>query len=131
MNLFDVGSDYYLAHCVSYDFALGAGIAKEFEARFGLRSKLKKCSCYGRYAILIDHVFNLVTKDCYWHKPTYFALRQALEDMKRQCASLNIKKIAMPKIGCGLDRLSWSQVSKIIQEVFDDTDIEILICICR
>ena len=28
-DLFDVSEDYYLAHCISADFALGAGIAKE------------------------------------------------------------------------------------------------------
>ena len=38
------------------------------------------------------------------------------------------KKIAMPVIGCGLDRLEWSKVSEIIKEVFECTDIEILVC---
>lgn len=36
--------------------------------------------------------------------------------------------IAMPKIGCGLDKLEWSKVKAIIEEVFAGTDIEILIC---
>jgi hypothetical protein len=34
----------------------------------------------------------------------------------------------MPLIGCGLDRLSWDEVYEIICEVFEDTDVEILIC---
>ena len=37
-------------------------------------------------------------------------------------------KLAMPKIGCGLDRLDWDEVYDIICEVFEDTDVEILIC---
>ena len=31
-------------------------------------------------------------------------------------------------IGCGLDRLEWEKVSAIIQEVFSDTGMEILVC---
>ena len=34
----------------------------------------------------------------------------------------------MPIIGCGLDKLQWDKVSKIIKEIFEDTDIEILVC---
>ena len=40
----------------------------------------------------------------------------------------SIKKVAMPVIGCGLDKLEWYKVSGIIKEVFADTDIEILVC---
>ena len=35
----------------------------------------------------------------------------------------------MPIIGCGLDRLEWSRVSNIIKEIFENDDIEILVCI--
>ena len=37
-------------------------------------------------------------------------------------------KIAMPKIGSGLDRLNWQDVEQIIKDVFADTDVEILVC---
>lgn len=33
-DLFTMPSDYALTHCISADFALGAGIAKEFNKRF-------------------------------------------------------------------------------------------------
>ena len=39
-----------------------------------------------------------------------------------------IRKIAMPIIGCGLDGLKWDKVSTIIKNIFNNTDIEILIC---
>ena len=35
----------------------------------------------------------------------------------------------MPRIGCGLDGLDWGIVKAIIKDVFEDTDIEILICV--
>ena len=34
----------------------------------------------------------------------------------------------MPKIGCGHEGLEWERVKEIIEEVFEDTDIEILVC---
>ena len=40
----------------------------------------------------------------------------------------NIHKIAMPIIGCGLDRLEWDKVSRTIKDVFQEEDIEILVC---
>lgn len=37
----------------------------------------------------------------------------------------DVGKLAMPKIGCGLDRLNWDDVSYLIQDIFKDIDIEI------
>lgn len=127
------GCRFVYAHCISADFALGAGIAKSFDSLYGIRSKLIKWFYEpGREvkigsAVLIDGVFNLVTKPRYFNKPTYNSLRLALLDMREQCISLGIDRIAMPMIGCGLDRLDWSTVSDMIKRVFRDTDIEITV----
>ena len=131
-DLFTVPQGYYLAHCISADFALGAGIAKIFDEVYNMRFKLfREFDEYfydGGDALLIDNVFNLVTKPRCYHKPTYGALREALEAMKNVMEMNATTKLAMPKIGCGLDRLEWDRVFDIICEVFEDTDVEILIC---
>lgn len=110
-DLFSVDPQYSLVHCVSADFALGAGIAKQFDTRFNMRYELfEKYGSYhftGGKCLKIGSVFNLVTKDKCWQKPTYKALREALEDMKKQAVTLKIKYLAMPLIGCGLDRLEY------------------------
>ena len=135
-DLFTVPQGYYLAHCISGDYALGAGIAKTFNEVYNMRYKLhkqypipmgEKAANVGK-ALLVDNVFNLVTKARYFHRPDYSDLYEALVDMKEQCEEKDITKLAMPLIGCGLDRLDWNQVSEIIEDVFDETDIEILIC---
>ncbi len=131
-DLFTVPQGYYLAHCISADFALGAGIAKTFDEVYNMRFKLFRE--YGDYiyndgdALLVDNVFNLVTKPRCYHKPRYEAVREALEMMKDIMRVNATTKLAMPKIGCGLDRLNWDEVYNIICEVFEDTDVEILIC---
>ena len=139
-DLFSIGEEYYLAQCISADFGMGKGIAVEFNRRYDMRNKLiNKYNSFlmywdtpdGKYqgtCILEDKVFNLITKRNYWLKPTYETISRALMHMKIIAMSNNVNKIAMPLIGCGLDRLDWNNVSKIIQNVFSDTNIEILIC---
>ena len=131
-DLFTVPQGYYLAHCISADFALGAGIAKIFDEVYNMRFKLfREYDNYeyeGGDALLIDNVFNLVTKPKCYHKPRYEAVRESLEVMKEIMETNATTKLAMPTLGCGLDKLQWSEVFKIIQEVFDDTDVDILIC---
>ena len=136
-DLFSVPEDYYLAHCISADFALGKGIAVEFNRRFDMKRKLK--DHYPDYlarwqaekkrsgCILAGHVFNLITKERYFQKPTYNSLRGALECMKALCGEKDIRRVAMPVIGCGLDRLEWEKVSEMIREVFAGTEVEILV----
>ena len=37
--------------------------------------------------------------------------------------------IAMPRIGCGLDRLKWSQVRSLIEEEFKEVEnLDIIVC---
>ena len=137
-DLFSVPDDYYLAHCISADFALGAGIAVEFNRRFDMKRKLQEkypnhvnewdTYQYLGKCIVEGRVLNLVTKERYFHKPTYESMRNALCEMESVCRWRGIKKVAMPTIGCGLDRLQFNKVSEIIQEIFADTEIEILVC---
>ena len=133
-DLFTVPKDYILCHCISADFALGAGIAKKF-AELGVRDRL--IELYGPYKWVGEGrclftsatewgEFNLVTKEKFWHKPTLLTLRQSLNFLKKHHISGD--KIAMPKIGCGLDKLKWNDAEQIIKEVFADTDVEILVC---
>jgi len=129
-DLFSVPHGYYFAHCISGDFVLGAGIAVQFNDLYNMRKKLHNFCDSVSYncAILIDNVFNLVTKKRVFHKPTYDTLREALEDMAEQVVALEIEKIAIPQIGCGLDKLNWDIVKEIIEDVFEDIDVEILVC---
>lgn len=128
----EIIQNYALCHCISSDFALGAGIATQF-AKMGVKKQL--CDNFpkqwqGRgYCLMTETngvvVGNLVTKERCFHKPTLETLRQSLEDFRVQ--SPEMKHLAMPKIGCGLDRLEWADVRDIIKEVFSGTDIEVIV----
>lgn len=137
-DLFSLDNTYALCHCISSDFKLGAGIAVKFR-EMGVVPKLVH-QCQGKrwdgvgyclYTHLKDDitVFNLVTKERYFHKPTYETLKQSLIDLKWIVRLLSINRLAMPRIGCGLDKLNWNKVSDIINEVFNDIDdLEIRVC---
>ena len=137
-DLFTVDDSYYLMQCISADFAMGAGIATEFNKRFNTRTELMgrfkgdSISLWDNgihgYNIFQGRVLNLITKRNYWEKPTYDTLRNALNQAKTCCQIHHINKIALPTIGCGLDKLQWEKVSEILQEVFADVDIELLVC---
>lgn len=126
--------DCYYAHCISRDYALGAGIAVEFDKRYDMRNRLlklaeEKTETLDEKCIEVENVFNLITKEKYWQKPSYNSLEESLLEMKEKLSkNKNIKKLVMPKIGCGLDRLSWDKVEPMVQEIFKDLDIEIVVC---
>lgn len=133
-DLFTMDKSYVLAHCVSTDCALGAGIAKEFRNRIPeMPDALQKFNPKVGEVILFPtrggrKVANLFTKELYYHKPTYESLTISLIVLRRQVWETGITKIAIPQLGCGLDKLKWSKVKDIIQEVFKDEDLEIIMC---
>ena len=137
-NLFDAPENAYLVHCISADFALGAGIAVEFNSRFDERRRLKekypnfidiyhKLQGMGKNgtSIIDGRVCNLITKERYFHKPTLSSMRDALLNLKKKLPEGAI--LCMPMIGAGLDRLSWDNVSALLKEVFQDTDVSITV----
>lgn len=70
-------------------------------------------------------IFYLVTKAISSGKPTYESLRKSLEELHINCQKFGVKKLAIPRIGCGLDKLDWDKVKNFINEVFQDAGMEI------
>lgn len=129
-NLFSLPKYFYLCQCISADFVMGKGIAVEFNKYFNMKNRLRaKYTINGTFprTILEDRVFNLVTKEKYWHKPTYESLQGALNQMHDIVKEQNIKYIGMPQIGSGLDRLDWRKVSNMIRHTFSDCDCYIVV----
>lgn len=124
------------AHCISEDFVMGKGIAKTFKQLFPeLKAKDRLIANYKRekYKRLLAVpcqkalVGNLITKRYYYNKPTYETLKESLTELRGYVDKNSIKRILMPRIGCGLDGLKWEKVKLIIEEIFADADIEILV----
>lgn len=142
MNLFDIPLPYAYCHCISADIAMGKGIALQFRSmgvkQYILDHHLQRpytnnwMAETDGYCIATNindrMIYNLVTKNRYYQKPTLSTLENALQDMKNQMLRDGINQLAMPRIGCGLDKLKWINVAKILQDIFGDTEIEIIVC---
>jgi len=112
-----------LAHCISADCKLGAGIALAFCHRgYVDRDQLARQGVrVGGVAILKKDkrfIYNLVTKERYFYNPSYLDLEKSLCAMKQHAIQNNITEIALPRIGCGLDGLQWDNVLAILWRLF-------------
>ena len=137
--------DVYFAHYISADCVMGAGIVVQFVDWFKKKYDLNLrylCSLRGANkgaCIETGRLFNLVTKEHYWDKPTYSSLERALKCMTKtymQNYTINsmdgteaeTTTIVMPRIGCGLDQLEWKKVKNIIVKVFKYIPVNIIVC---
>lgn len=129
------GEDAY-AHCISSDFALGAGIAKIFREKFPIFverkqemiRKFPRAKLSGLFSVATDGhtIVNLVTKKNYWDKPTYDSMETSLRSLRQYLMQRpHIKRVLMPRIGCGLDRLDWSRVRVMIENILENVDVEV------
>ena len=124
----DLQSTDTIAHCISTDFKLGAGIARSNERSFPDKKAIASEVIGPQWiAESQSFVYHLITKVRYFHKSTYKALRLSLEAMKNHAESKKVLRISMPQIGCGLDKLDWRIVRTLIKEVFRPTNIEIIV----
>ena len=129
------GEDVYV-HCISSDFALGAGIAKTFREKFPIFverkqemvHKFPRAKLSGLFSVATEgHIIvNLVTKKNYWDKPTYNSMETSLRSLRQYLMQRpHIKRVLMPRIGCGLDRLEWSRVRVMIENILENVDVEV------
>lgn len=132
-DLFTVDDSFHLAHCIGAYLRMGAGIAVPMQKKFGIRGQIRRSfdpvPCPA--CILTGRVFNLITKKRSSGKPSYASLQTALDEMISLIVEGKIRKIAMPKIGCGLDRLQWSRVREMLQQTFEESNLEIRVCVWR
>lgn len=147
-DLFEVNAEvdtpYCLAHCISSDFAMSGGIVLGFNERWNMKGRLiekyeDQQHDFHKNGVLVfpeevlDHghvttVYNLVTKPTVFSRPTYLNLNKTLELMRNHMQEQGFTKLAIPLIGCGIDGLEWKTVSNLIKQVFQETNVEILVC---
>lgn len=131
-DLLDVPQGYYLAHCITAQDRFGGAVARQIDSVFNAYDKIHNLYSeleVGKVAVC-DNVFNLVTKESRYDRVTLDTFEKAVEDMANYCFVNLIKKVAMPKIGCGADRLDWeTEVLPIIKKAFGSADVEILVCV--
>ena len=121
-----------IAHCISADFKLGAGVARGIKRRFpstypnreAIDKKVLWPQCISDPGCFVYH---LITKARYYHKPTYTALRTSLEALRSHAETNGITNIILPRVGCGLDRLDSNKLKALINDVSRSSKIRIIV----
>lgn len=122
-----------LVHCISQDFKLGKGFAKQINEKFDSKNYLSKKD-NKKQNVLIQpisenkyKIFHLVTKLKYYDKPTLEDIKNCLINLRNYLIQNDIFEIHMPKISSGLDQIPFPKVVDLINIIFKETHIKIII----
>lgn len=146
INLLEVSDEYVIAHNIdSGETAMGAGVALALcEEHKNLRTSCKDFAIKNNHAVgetfrYVDGnrvIYNMFTKPHVYfnaqHGMTEAEYLQNQKDclisLREQMCDNNETSLAIPRIACGLDRCQWRNIYRLILEVFEDTDFEIMVC---
>ena len=132
-DVFSYSCDYSLAHCVSTDLSMNDGIAQFFKEKFGNVEKLKSQRAkVGECAVLKNNgrfIYYLTTRTIECDKGRHEDLRKSLICMKRHCLMNGVTRLAIPALYGGLDGSDLNKVRLLVQEVFWDLPMTIIICL--
>ena len=135
-NVFD--SKDNIAHCVSADFKMSAGIARHFKRKFPTKNPTDLDHSYTPLLPVVTlqwppetrrYLYLLVAEQKYFNKPTYSTLRASSERMRKHAENNSISRISMPCIGTGLDELDWDKVKLLIHETIPTSSVQVVVYI--
>ncbi|XP_050064414.1 ADP-ribose glycohydrolase OARD1-like [Aphis gossypii] len=134
--ILDMPREFSIGHCVAKDMRMklrmSAGIAIYFKntyKRVGeLMDQRKDVGCVVVLEENQRFIFYLITKELSNHKPTYDNITATIKTLHALVVEHGIKKLALPRIGCGLDNLNWTRVIEIIENEFQNGECTITIC---
>ncbi len=128
------GHTYALAHCISADATMGAGIAVTFcehfeRLRHRVESEAKVKASLSPIQFEEDNcwVYNLVTKQYHFDLPERRDLLDCLIQMKEHALANQVLEIHMPRLGAGLDCLEWKATEQMILEVFKNQALRLTV----
>ena len=102
------------AHCIPSNMKMSKGLARQIVNYYPemlqsqeFAQKPPAGSVISFYDTNLNrYIFSLVTKENHYDKPTYYALSVILHTLRISILKHNIRSMSIPKLGCGLDRLS-------------------------
>lgn len=110
---------------------MGKGIALQASERFPtlslmyaehLRNYGISCAYYHSYKLIL-----FPTKYNWKEKSILNLIRKSMEELAKICRNNNIKRVVIPRVGCGNGLLEWNVVKRSIQYILDSDDIEFVI----
>ena len=132
-DLFTCSPTSSMAHCVSQDLKMTRGIAHKFRTVFGCVGDLYSQSPRVGGVVYLkrrsNFIYYIVTKEFFYQKPQlndYFAAIHSLRDL---ILSHNVTELAIPQLGCGLDRIPIPLFYSSLRSIFCGDSIIITVYI--
>lgn len=115
---------YNIAHCIPADFTVYGVTAKRIDEMYDLINLLKRD--YLDWEIqpavgdvnYLKNLFTLFATPKKYARPSMEDLRKCIANLAQECVDLGIMYLAMPRIGCGHNKLNWDEVKDMICEEF-------------
>jgi len=74
-------------------------------------------------------VLYIIAKEFNQQKPTLETFFKSIINFRKFCEENEIRKIGLPRMGSGLDKLKWKEVRTIIRYIFKTSKIKVIICV--
>ena len=122
-DILDAPLDHVLCHCISQCQSMSDGLAKTLcrvhpELRETPKVDLTHISAFQTDSPKSRLVLSLVTKPTIKHFPTLQNLAITFKNLAEIVNTHKIYDLAIPRLGCGLDRQSWEIVKNLIDRAF-------------
>lgn len=131
-DLFTSEADAFAHGCNTLG-KMGAGIAKEFKARyFDMFKEYRKLCGDGSFNVGEGYIYKTTDNKYIFNLATQGSFAGATTDnisacfiwMKNKLESLNVTRLAMPRIGCGLGGLNWdNQVLPLLEDILGEEEL--------
>lgn len=117
----------------------GAGLALEFKRRFLGPNQLYCAACRDRKIVpgkvFVVHIATFVLRyivyfptKLHWKNPSDLSyISSGLDSLAFEIDNYKIQSIAIPKLGCGLGGLNWSDVKSLIVDKLNDLNVKIMV----
>ena len=129
-NILCAPPQFVLAHCISENLKLGAGLAKTLESKFKIRELIRAQPHHVGTAVPTYSkgrcIYNLVTKQHHCHYPRLEDIERSLQALKSEMLRRGHFYLAIPELACGLDGQHLADICRIIDSVFASSGIQIV-----
>ena len=123
-----------IGHCISSDARMSKVFADFLSYRIlGLRSTCREAQLFmGQVYPFCDstgkrYIYNPVTKERFCDKPNLSTLSKTLEAVYNHASTKGVSAFGTPKLGCGLDQMTWQEVVKLLRDIFAYSEVQIVI----
>lgn len=121
-DLFSMPMWYHVAHCIPADLTFHGNIAKTINDYWNVKEILGDRAVKPRVGAVrkVNNVFNLIASSKKFERTNMEVLSQCVQGLAERCYDEDVYYLTMPRIGCGANKLNWTEVRQMILKTFSD-----------